>query len=207
MHAITEISELRERLGSPHPLTESKIYSELNQAAMDFVRQTSLIFLATADTQGRPTVSPKGDAPGFVQIVNERTLLIPERPGNKLLHGLSNILENGQIGLIFVMPGTEETLRVNGRCTLFHDDDACAAMTANGKPALLLLKVSVEQCFFHCGKAFKRSHSWEPEKWPARQKISFGKQIANQKTGDNLAGKVLAAAVDRAVKSDYKKNL
>jgi PPOX class probable FMN-dependent enzyme len=205
---ITTLDELRKLLGSPHPLTESKIYSEINPTAKDFIETSPLVFVATSDADGQPTVSPKGDHAGFVKVIDQHTLLIPERPGNKLLHGLSNIIENGKIGLIFLAPGTEESLRVNGSCEIFHDEQQCQEFTANGKPALLVMKVTVEQCFFHCSKAFKRSKAWQPDTWPSQHKVSFGEQIANQKVGKGkLAAKVLAKVVDAAVDVDSKKNL
>lgn len=205
---ITTQEQLRERLGNPHPLTESKIYSEINATAEEFIARCPLLFIASASAAGQPTVSPKGDHAGFVRVLDSKTLLIPERPGNKLLHGLRNIIETGGIGLIFLAPGTEESLRINGRCELFHDEALCAEFAANGKPALLMMKVTVEQCFFHCSKAFKRSKAWDPDSWPEQQKISFGEQIANQKVGKGkLAAKLLAKVVDRAVDSDEKNNL
>lgn len=205
---ITTKEELRELLGTPHPLTESKIYSEINSAAQSFIENSSLVFMATSSGAGQPTVSPKGDAAGFVRVLDDNTLLIPERPGNKLLHGLSNIVETGKIGLIFLSPGTEETLRVNGSCELFHDEELCKEFTANGKPALLMLKVTVEQCFFHCSKAFKRSKAWQPDSWLEQEKVSFGEQIASQKLGKGkLAAKALAKIIDHSVGVDERKNL
>ncbi len=194
-------------MGKPHSLTQNKISDALTQEAKDFIAIAPLIFMATADSEGQPTVSPKGDLPGFVSIEDDKTLLIPERPGNKLLHGLGNIIENGHIGLIFLVPGTEETLRVNGRCAIYRDTELSKKMAANGKPALLILKVEVEQCFFHCAKAFKRSHAWQPDEWPERIKISFGKQIAKNAASNKIARKAIEKVVDQAVKADYKMNL
>lgn len=208
MKQISDLTRLREIVGKPHPLTVSKIYKQLDETAVEFIAKASLLFIATGSQDGAMTVSPKGDAPGFVHVVDEQTLRIPERPGNKLLHGLSNILETGRVGLVFLIPGTEETLRINGRCALYEDTAQCEAMAANGKAALLFLEVTVEQCFFHCAKAFKRSKAWQPEQWQSPVKVSFGKQIAEAKLGKGkLASKALAAVVDQAVKSDYKKNL
>ena len=207
MEKIDSIDALRKIMGEPVPLTQSKISDELFQEAKDFIALAPLIFMATANNEGQTTVSPKGDQPGFVSIEDDKTLLIPERPGNKLLHGMSNIIENGHIGLIFLVPGTEETLRVNGRCALYRDADLCEKMAANGKPALLLLKVEIEQCFFHCAKAFKRSHAWQPEQWSEPLKISFGKQIAKNAAKGKVARKAIEKVVDQAVKADYKMNL
>jgi predicted pyridoxine 5'-phosphate oxidase superfamily flavin-nucleotide-binding protein len=120
---------------------------------------------------------------------------------------LGNILQSGEIGLIFLLPGTEESLRVNGRAALYSDDDICTQLAANGKPAKLIIQVSVRECFFHCAKAFKRSRSWQPESWPEKHKISFGKHIAANATNNAISAKVVSMAVDQAVKTDYKNNL
>lgn len=207
MEKIESIELLRDIMGEPVPLTKSKIFDALFPDAKTFIAAAPLCFIATADAQGRPTVSPKGDKPGFVRIEDDNTLFIPERPGNKLLHGLTNIIENGRIGLIFLVPGTEETLRITGRCGLYRDAELSKAMEANGKPALLILKVEIEQCFFHCAKAFKRSHTWEPGQWAEPMKISFGKQIAKKAASGKLSQKALEKVVDQAVKMDYKMNL
>ena len=207
MEKIESLEALRELMGNPIPMTEKKIFSELFDDARAFISRSPLVFMGTADSAGQPTVSPKGDQPGFVHIADDQTLFIPERPGNKLLHGLSNIVDNGHIGLIFIVPGTEETLRINGRCGIYRDSTLSQQMAANGKPALLLLKVEIEECFFHCAKAFKRSHTWQPEQWAERMKISFGKQVASQTTKNKLAQKALEKTIDQAVKADYKINL
>lgn len=204
MEKIDNLETLRDIMGNPHALTQKKIYSELFPDAEAFISQAPLCLMASSDASGQPTVSPKGDAPGFVRIQDSKTLLIPERPGNKLLHGLSNIIENGRIGLLFIVPGTEETLRVNGRCGIYRDADLAKQMSANGKSALLILKVEIEECFFHCAKAFKRSHTWQPDEWAEPMKISFGKQIAGKAANNKLAQKAVEKVVDQAVKADYK---
>lgn len=207
MDRIEQVEALRKLLGKPNPMTEKKIYDHVFPAAQEFLALSPLVLMATSGASGLPTVSPKGDAAGFVQLVDERTLLIPERPGNKLFHGLSNIIETGKIGLLFIVPGTEETLRINGACGLYVDKEKCAEMSSNGKPALLLMRVEVQQCFFHCAKAFRRNGVWKPETWPDPVKVSFGKQIAGNTKLSGVAEAALTRAVDQAVKVDAKKNL
>lgn len=207
MRRIDTLDELRDLLGQPHPLTKQKITTELTPEAISFIQQCPLLFLATVNEQGTVTVSPKGDPSGFVHVVDVHTLYIPERPGNNLLHGLSNLLNNGKIGLLFVLPGTEETLRVNGKAALYQDEELCRDMAANGKPARLVIKVEITECFFHCAKAFKRSKAWEASSWPPPKKIQFGKQIARNAGKNAVSRAAIAVAVDAAVKSDYKKNL
>lgn len=206
MKRIESIEQLRGLLGKPHALTQQKISSALTPEAQDFIAKSALLFIATSGDDAA-TVSPKGDQPGFVRVVDDNTLLIPERPGNKLLHGLGNILRSGRIGLLFVIPGTEETLRVNGTAALYEDKDICRQMASNGKPALLLIKVQVDECFFHCAKAFKRSKAWQPDDWQAPLKINFGEQIARNAVRGKVRRAAIAKAVDAAVKVDYKINL
>lgn len=207
MKRIESVEQLRNLIGQPHSLTQQKISPELTPEAREFIGKSALLFMASAGSLDELTVSPKGDLPGFVRVLDDHTLLIPERPGNKLLHGLCNILSTSSIGLLFVIPGTEETLRVNGSASLYEDEEICQDMAANGKSALLLIKVDVKECFFHCAKAFKRSHAWQPASWQAPMKINFGKQIARNAASDKLSRAAIALAVDAAVQVDYKMNL
>ncbi len=161
------------------------------------------MLLATADRDGRPDVSPKGDEPGFVAVEDDHTLLVPERKGNKLIFALQNILVNPAVALIFLVPGTEETLRVHGTAELAADPAVVQRLAARGQPALLAIRVRVERCFFHCAKAFKRSRLWHPETWPPNIRISFGQLLAPRLGGgDDLAG-----SIDRMIEEDYKTNL
>lgn len=207
MSLIETVEQLRSALGHPHKLTQNKIYDHLFDEAVEFIAAAPLLFIATTSKSGETTVSPKGDAPGFVNVADQHTLRIPERPGNKLLMSFQNILETGEVGLIFVVPNTEETLRVHGRATLRNDSIACQALAARDKPALLVTEVSVRECFFHCAKAFKRSKTWQPDSWSDPRKITFGQQIAANTAKNKLMRGAVAKAVNQAVKADYKKNL
>ncbi|PYM94217.1 MAG: phosphohydrolase, partial [Candidatus Rokuibacteriota bacterium] len=129
------------------------------------------LLLATASASGRCDVSPKGDAPGFVHVLDERRLVIPDRPGNKRLDGMRNILENPHVGLIFLIPGREETLRVNGRAWIVRDEEILAKLSARDKLPQLAIAVETEEVFFHCPKAFRRSKLWEPASWPDRDAL------------------------------------
>ena len=184
-------------------MTPKKLFSALDDAAIDFIGRSPFLVLATADAEGNEDASPKGDGPGFVAVEDANTLLIPERKGNRLMFSLRNILANPQVGIIFLVPGTDETFRVNGTATLSDDPDLLVRLSARGAPALLAIRVTVRECFFHCAKAFIRSQLWKPESWPARQKISFGKILTAQIGG----GEKLAEQVDKAVEQDYKNNL
>ena len=202
-HLITTLDQLRERIGTPSPLVESKIFDRLEPVAIDFIRRSPFLIFGTVDAHGRPDLSPKGDDPGFVHVEDDRTLLVPERKGNKLAFGLRNLLAHPQVGLIFVIPGTDETLRINGTARITTDPAVCERLAARGEPAILAVRITVERCFFHCAKAFKRSKLWESATWPPARKFSFAKLVA-PKLGWT---KEEVAEVDRLVEEDYRKNL
>lgn len=202
-HRIETVAQLQALIGEPNPMTPKKLFSALDDAAIDFIGRSPFLVLATADAQGNEDASPKGDGPGFVAVEDANTLLIPERKGNRLMFSLRNILANPQVGIIFLVPGTDETFRVNGTATLSDDPNLLVRLSARGAPALLAIRVTVRECFFHCAKAFIRSQLWKPESWPARQKISFGKILTAQIGG----GEKLAEQVDKKVEQDYKDNL
>jgi uncharacterized protein len=202
-HRIETVEQLQVLLGEPNSMTPKKLLSALDEAASDFIRRSPFLVLATADAQGNGDASPKGDGPGFVAIEDSHTLLIPERKGNRLMFSLRNILANPHVGMIFLVPGTDETFRVNGIAELSNDPDLLTRLSARGAPALLAIRVTVRECFFHCAKAFLRSQLWKTETWPQRQQISFGK-LLSAKIGGN---EELARQVDQAIEQDYKNNL
>ncbi len=158
--------ELRELLGEPHERAVKKEIARLDEHCRAFIARSPFLLLATANATGQCDVSPKGDAPGFVRVLDEGRLVVPDRPGNRRLDGMRNILENPHVGLIFLIPGKEETLRVNGRAAIVRDADVLAACGVGGKTPLVGIGVEVEECFLHCPKAFKRSRLWEPTAWP-----------------------------------------
>jgi len=165
-HIVREELELREIVGVPAARSVQKERSALDQHCRAFIAQSPFLLIATAGADGRCDISPKGDAPGFVFVLDDRRLVIPDRPGNKRLDGMSNLLANPHVGLIFLVPGREETLRVNGRAWITRDPELLERSAVHGKTPLLAIGVEVEQCFLHCAKAFRRSHLWAHEQWP-----------------------------------------
>lgn len=119
----------------------------------------------------RADVSPRVDAPGFVVVLDEKHIIIPERPGNRRIDSMRNILLNSRVGLLFIIPGMEETLRVNGRATLIHDEQLLEKMKAKDRKPLIGIGVEVEECFIHCAKAFKRSKLWDPNSWMSKEML------------------------------------
>jgi PPOX class probable FMN-dependent enzyme len=202
-HRIETVAQLQALIGEPNPLTPKKLFSALDEAAVDFIRRSPFIVLATADADGNQDASPKGDGPGFVMVEDARTIVIPERKGNRLMFSLRNILANPRVGIIFLVPGTDETFRVNGSAELTDEPDLLVRLSARGAPALLAIRVTVQECFFHCAKAFIRSQLWKPESWQERRKISFGRLLSAKVGG----GDDLAQQIDKAIDQDYKDNL
>jgi uncharacterized protein len=164
---VTSEAELRELMGTPSAGAIAKDIGVLDAHCRAFIERAPFVLVATAGADGRCDVSPKGDAPGFVLVVDDRHLVIPDRPGNKRFDGMRNVLQNPHVGLIFLLPGVEETLRVNGSAWIVRDEDLLARCAARGKVPPLGLGVEVEEAFIHCAKAFKRSGLWEPAAWPA----------------------------------------
>lgn len=180
MPRISTPEQLRALIGAPGAQVAHKFHQRLNERAQTFIARSPMLFLATADADGRAMVSPKGDGPGFVRVADAHTLLMPERKGNKLVYSLQNILANPAVEMIFLLPGTGETLRVSGSAELLDDADLCTTFIERGRPAVLVMRVRVMRAYFHCAKAFLRSQLWKPETWPAPMAISFGREIAEE---------------------------
>jgi PPOX class probable FMN-dependent enzyme len=203
-HRLDTVEKLRDVIGFPGAGIDLKIYDHLPEEAVDFLGKAPFLVLATSDADGHLDASPKGDEPGFVRIEDERTVVIPDRPGNKLAYGLTNIIDNPHVGVIFMVPGTTETLRINGTAELRNDPELLEELAARGKPAVLAIRVTVEECFFHCSKAFIRAALWKPDQWPEKQKISFGSMFAKRLNSDDEA---LVTAIDDGVAEDARTNL
>ena len=162
---IDSEAALERIIGEPMEFVRAKVIPQLDTAMREFIQRAPLLFVATTNSSGQVDVSPKGDPPGFVHIESDSCLLIPERPGNRLTFGFRNILNNGEIGLIFLAPHQREMLRVRGHASLHCDPGHLEAMTVKGKPALMYTRVEISECFFHCGKAVIRSRLWQPNAW------------------------------------------
>ena len=166
-HVVTSEQQLRDILGVPSPRSLLKERPALDSHCAAFIQQSPFVLIATSGEGGRCDVSPKGDAPGFVRVLDEHRLLIPDRPGNKRLDSMRNLLANPHVGLLFFVPGREETLRVNGRAWITQDPQLLDLSVVEDKRPLLAIGVEVQECFLHCAKAFRRAHLWSPETWPS----------------------------------------
>ena len=171
LHKIETEEELRSMMGTPSELVKRKAISYLDENCVEFISNSPFLVLSTSDESGFCDVSPRGDHAGFVQVLSKKYLLIPERPGNKRMDSLRNILTNPRIGLLFMIPGLGETMRVNGKATVVKDHELFEEMAVNGKKPLIGIGVEVEECFIHCAKAFIRSGLWKPDSWPDQTQL------------------------------------
>src|ERR687885_1830125 len=186
LNAVRTREELQDVLGGePRWSPINSIRSRLTEVDRRWLAGSPFCLVATAGADGSCDVSPKGDPPGFALVLDDATIAIPERPGNRRADGYENVLANPHVGLIFVVPGRTDTLRVNGRATLVSDAPFFERMVVKGHRPLLALVVHVEQVFFHCGKALLRSQLWEPGTWnpealPSRACIAHEFERADQ---------------------------
>jgi uncharacterized protein len=164
---ITTAAELEGLLGVPLPRVLHKERGVLHPLDVAWIAHSPFCLVATSAADGTCDVSPKGDPPGFVRVLDDHTLAVPERPGNRRADGFHNVLSNPHVGLIFLVPGRTDTFRVNGRARLVRDAPYFDAMAVQGKRPILAMEVTVEQVFYHCAKAFLRSALWQPESWDA----------------------------------------
>lgn len=158
--------QLREILPEPSELVTRKVLIELDKHCGVFIQRAPFVLIGSADANGNVDVSPKGDPIGFVRILDSKTLAIPERPGNNRADTLENILQNPQVGLIFLIPGKTETLRVSGVATLVKDENLLSTMAIRDRNPRLAIVVHVQEAFFHCSKCMIRSKLWQPDHWP-----------------------------------------
>ncbi len=174
---VTTEEQLREVIGSPIPRVAEKVRPRLEPVHRDWIGAARFVALATSDAAGRCDVSPKGDPAGFVHVFDDTTLVVPERPGNRRVDGYVNVLANPHVGLLFLIPGRTDTLRVNGSARVVSDAPWFDDLVVKGHRPVLALEVAVEEVFFHCSKAFMRSALWQPESWepdavPSRARIA-----------------------------------
>lgn len=179
---LTSVEQLEAIYGTPSERAIWKEIPYLNEDYRAFVEASPFIVLATAGPDGMDC-SPKGDAPGFVRIIDKRTLAIPDRPGNNRIDNLRNIVNDGRVSVLFILPGIGETLRVNGRATVSNDADLLESFAVDGKLPRTAIVVNVETVYFHCSKALARSHLWNPERHIERSKLPSAGQMHKRLAG------------------------
>jgi uncharacterized protein len=174
---VTSAEELRAIIGAPDAPAIKKQIDHLDEHCRQVIALAPLLFISSANADGQCDVSPKGDAPGFVHVLDEKLLAIPERAGNRRTDTMRNILANPQVGLIFIIPGMRETLRINGRATIYRDPELLEAMTFQGKTPLVATVVEAQEVFLHCGRALVRAHIWQTATWPGPAALPSAGQI------------------------------
>lgn len=178
MARIETVERLREIIVDYGPRGAAKIRDRICEHGLAFIRRSPFVMLGTVGEYG-VEISQKGGEPGFVDIVDEETLLIPETVGNHLAIGLQNVLRDPHVGLAFIRPATDEVLRISGRASLHDDADVCERLSGGGKPAVLAIRVDVDRAAFHCVRSARRARLWEPASWDAPTRISFGRIYAD----------------------------
>jgi PPOX class probable FMN-dependent enzyme len=200
---ITTLEQLRQIIPPPNELAVRKQISTLDEHCRAFIARSPFLFLATSNARGDCDVSPKGDAPGFVQVLDDSTLAIPDRPGNNRLDSLTNILENPHAGVLFLIPGADWTLRVNGRASIVRDADILERCAVAGKQPALAIAVEVEEAFLHCPKCVLRSKLWDSDAWSAQDDLSFAQIARDHVKLQDVPVEVVQQALDKAHETLY----
>ena len=196
-------ADVRALPGEPNDIVRSKLLTALDPHARAFIERSPFVTVGTLGATGDADVSPRGDPAGFVRVLDERTLVIPERPGNRLADTLRNVADTGVIALLFLIPGVGETLRVNGRAFVTDDAALLATLEAHGKAPKLAIVVDVQEVFLHCAKAFIRSKLWETEAHAAPGEVpTLGAMIRDQ-----LALEQSVAELDEIIDTSYRETL
>jgi PPOX class probable FMN-dependent enzyme len=164
---VTSVEQLESIIGAPLPAVAGKTRHELHELDRQWLAASRLCFVATSDAAGNLDVSPKGDPAGFTKVLDATTIVIPERPGNRRADGFHNLLANPHVGLVFLIGGRGDTLRINGRATIVAGAPYFDELIVKGHRPALVLEVAIDEVFYHCSKAFLRSDAWNPETWDA----------------------------------------
>ena len=200
MNAITDTAVLRAHFGAPSERAVLKQLDHLDPHCRAFIALSPFLVLATTDGAGNVDASPRGDAPGFVRVLDDHTLLLPDRPGNRRIDSLRNILANPGVGLIFFVPGIDETVRVNGPARVTTDPALLATLEAQGKTPATAVLMTVREAYYHCAKALIRSKLWDPATRIERKSFpSLGRILADQLGG--LSVPETEASIDNAYKT------
>jgi PPOX class probable FMN-dependent enzyme len=199
---VASQESLRALVGEPSERAKGKQLPRLDPHSRAFIARSPYLLLGTSDRAGRCDVSPKGDAPGFVLVLDDETIAIPDRPGNKRVDSLMNVLENPRVGLLFLIPGMTETLRVNGTAQIVQDEALLERMAVGDKRPLLGIVVRVDEVFMHCGKASLRGHIWEAEHFISREQMpSLAEIIQDQMRPPGRSDEEHARIVEETLES------
>lgn len=204
---VRDEAGLRALFPATHAVAKQKSLDHLDRHATDFIARAPFLCIGTQSPEGRADVSPRGDPCGFVKVLDARTLLIPDRPGNNRLDTQSNILANPAVGLLFMIPGYDDTLRVNGRALISTDPDLLARLSVQDRQPTTAIVVQVQEVFLHCAKAFRRSKLWDPAARQDRADMpSLMKIILDQTTGAPTEPEA-QADLDANLERDYQSSM
>jgi hypothetical protein len=203
-HQVGDTTELRAIVGAPNPGSVNKELPRLDELARQFLSLSPIAFLSTVGSDGKADVSPRGDLPGFIRILDDRTIAIPERPGNRRTDTMSNILNNfeGSVGLIFLVPGIDEVMRASGRAIISNDPAVLAKMAVNGKQPKLAIVIAIDEVFFHCGKALRRADLWNPARRVDRKIFPSYAEVIHKRRPEEPLEKI-----EKFVADNYKNEL
>ena len=206
---IPDETALRQHFDPTMELSKSKQMSKLDKHSLNFIAKSPFLTIATANKDGKADVSPRGDPPGFVKAVGAKTLIIPDRPGNNRLDTMVNIVENPNVALLFFIPGLEDTLRVAGRARIIKDAALLSQCLVNGKVPKVAIAVDIDEIFFHCAKALKRSHFWGPEHRVAKSDMpSLARIILDQTSANGVCeDDDYVDKTDKDIEQQYKTEL
>lgn len=197
---VTTEEQVRAILGSPTPTALKKELTYLNEQQQAFIKRSSFVLISSCDAEGRMDISPKGDPTGFVKILDQRTLAIPDRPGNRRADTLKNLLTNDRVGLLFIVLGKRETLRVSGTAAIVRDRDLRESLAVNGKAPELAIVVAVEGAFSHCPKCMIRSDFWNPAAWPTQEGLPSHAEALHTASGVDMPLSQLEEFVQKDIK-------
>lgn len=204
MTTITSLEQLRALYAEPGERALRKQLPQLDRHCRSFIALSPYLVLCTSDAAGNLDASPRGGTPGFCTVADERTLLIPDRPGNNRLDSFSNLIETGRIGLLFFVPGVDEMLRINGSAELRSDPELCAQCVEQGKPPKVVVAVTVREAYLHCAKAIMRAGLWKPESRVERNLLpSMGEMLREQIGGEVVQAESQAQMVERYLTQLY----
>ena len=206
-YLVKDEAALRSLFPATHALAITKFQTRLDKHAREFVARSPFLAIGTQSPDGRADVSPRGDPCGFVKVLDDKTVLIPDRPGNNRLDTQTNILANPAVGLLFMIPGFDDTLRVNGKACITRDPELLALLAVNDRRPVIAIAVAVDEVFLHCAKAFRRAKLWDPSQWQDRREMpSLLKIILDQTTGAPEDPAEMKK-IDEGLEQDYQNSM
>ena len=204
---IADEAGLRLLFPDTHPIAIEKVQRRLDRHAMDFVARAPFLCIGTQSPAGSADVSPRGDPRGFVRVLDDTTLLIPDRPGNNRLDTLTNILANPAVGLLFMVPGFDETMRVNGTARITRDPDLLATLAVQDRVPTVAIVVTVDEVFIHCAKAFRRSKLWDSSQHQDRKEMPSLVEIIRDQTAAPVVDPEQMNKMDADLEADFQRTM